>query len=424
VTTNYSGTWDPTTLRPTLTLNPPANTLATLPAGSGSRAGWVRSTPSFTLSAVPTLIWFAPLTVGASSAMVVGICNASLASGATPGGDANSIGVLIPGSLDSGAITLNNALLGHAEAAVQGSPIAFAITTTTLWVSTDGGNTWNAGSGSGGSPYTLTGGYSISGLAAGPYFAVIDISATTGALNAALIYAPAPVPPPTPSPPNVPPSSVQQYVNPNAVYAGGLTCLQQIIPAYLYEEYADDDNLQAFWMAYNEYATQFLLWFNTLNLPIYTGGIISGALLDWVATGLYGYPRPTVTTGGHTSVDAINSTSINFMAINQRKVTSTEMLQGTTDDIYRRCLTWNFYKGDGFVFNMEWLKRRILRFLDGPNGISPVIDNTYAVSVTVAGPAFTVTIPTGNPTNVSLLNSLINSGACATPFQYSFVVGV
>jgi hypothetical protein len=212
------------------------------------------------------------------------------------------------------------------------------------------------------------------------------------------------------------------YVGPNAVYAGGLTCLQQIIPSYCFQQFADDDNIQAFFAAQNEYATQFLLWFNTLNLPIYTGGIISGALLDWVAQGIYGIMRPSVTTGSLRAVAAINSMPINFAAINERKITSNEALQSTTDDIFRRVITWNFYKGDGFVFNVEWLKRRVLRFLNGPNGISPVIDNTYAVSVAITGAVFAVTVATGNATNVSLLNALINSGACATPFQYSFTV--
>jgi hypothetical protein len=213
-----------------------------------------------------------------------------------------------------------------------------------------------------------------------------------------------------------------QYVNPGAVYAGGLTCLPQIIPAYVFQQYADDDNIQAFFQGYNEYATQFLLWFNTLNLPIYTGGIIAGALLDWVAQGLYGISRPTVTTGSTRAVAAINSTPINYMAINQRKVTSNEILQSTSDDIFRRVITWNFYKGDGFVFSVTWLKRRVLRFLNGPNGIAPTIDNTYGVSVAISGSAFAITVASGNATNVGLLNSLINSGACATPFQYTFTV--
>src|SRR5579863_8877196 len=159
-----------------------------------------------------------------------------------------------------------------------------------------------------------------------------------------------------PPPPN---TSNGQYVNANAVFAGGLSALQNIIPAYVFQQYADDDNIQGFFQAYNEYATQFLLWANTLDLPIYTGGVIAGALLDWVGTGLYGIPRPAVTTGGLKAVAAINSMPINFMALNNRKVTSTEVLQATSDDIYRRVITWNFYKGDGFVFNMQWLKRRV-----------------------------------------------------------------
>jgi hypothetical protein len=201
-----------------------------------------------------------------------------------------------------------------------------------------------------------------------------------------------------------------------------LTCLQTFPPAYVYQEYADDDNIQAFFQAYNDYAEQYLLWFNTLNLPIYTGGIVAGALLDWVGQGIYGIMRPTVTTGSALTIAAINSMPINFTALNQSSTTSTEALQSTSDDIYRRVITWNFYKGDGFVFNVQWLKRRVLRFLNGVNGISPVIDNTFAVSVAISGAAFTVTVPTGNATNISLLNALINSGACATPFQYTFSV--
>lgn len=217
-------------------------------------------------------------------------------------------------------------------------------------------------------------------------------------------------------------SGTTQYVGPNAVYAGGLTCLQQIIPAYVYMEYADDDNIQAWFMAQNAYATQFLLWFNTLNLPIYTGGIVAGALLDWVAQGLYGITRPSVTTGGRRSVAATNSGAIESKATNTRKITSNEVLQSASDDIFRRVITWNFYKGDGFYFNIQWLKRRVLRFLNGPNGISPAIDNTYAASVAVTGSAYAITVPTGNAANVALLNALIKSGACTTPFQYTFTV--
>ena len=216
--------------------------------------------------------------------------------------------------------------------------------------------------------------------------------------------------------------SETQYVNPKAVYAGGLSCLQPFPGAYCFQQYADDDNIQAWFTAYNQIAEQYLLWFNTLNLPIYTGGIVSGALLDWVAQGIYGMMRPSVTTGSTTGKGAMAELPMGWQPMGFFSRSSTEALQSTTDDIFRRAITWNFYKGDGFVFNVEWLKRRVLRFLNGPNGIAPAIDNTFAVSVAMSGAAFTVTVPTGNAANVALLDALINSGACATPFQYSFTV--
>jgi hypothetical protein len=219
-------------------------------------------------------------------------------------------------------------------------------------------------------------------------------------------------------------SGTQQYVNPNAVYASGLTCLTTFPPAYVFQQYADDDNIWAWFTAYNQIAEQYLLWFNTLNLPIYTGGIVSGALLDWVALGIYGMVRPSVTTGSTRSLGAMATLAMSETPMAWRTVTSTETLQSTTDDIFRRMMTWNLYKGDGFVFNVEWLKRRVLRFVNGPNGISPVIDNTFSVSVSMSGNVFTVLVTTTYTSVVTLLNALIQSGACATPFQYSFSVSI
>jgi len=218
-------------------------------------------------------------------------------------------------------------------------------------------------------------------------------------------------------------SGSTQYVGPNAVYPGlpEQTCLQQIIPAYVYTEYADDDNIQAFNTSYNNEATQFLLWFNTLNLPIYTGGIVSGALLDWVGQGLYGQVRPSVTTGSIESFESINQSPINEQAINSRRIINNEFLQSTTDDIYRRVLTWNMYKGDGLIFNTQWLKRRVLRFMNGANGISPTIDQTVSCSVVVSGTTFSVYV-IGATSLGQTLNSLIQSGACITPFMYSISV--
>lgn len=135
-----------------------------------------------------------------------------------------------------------------------------------------------------------------------------------------------------------------------------------VIPAYVYREYADDQDVQAFFANYNTAAQQFLTWFATIGLPIYTGlstqgqtGLIT-PLLDWVGVGLYGIPRPTL---GNSLV---------------------------SDDVYQRCMTWALYKGDGTLFNIRWLKRRIMRFLEGTNGTDPGINQTYQISVRFGPP--------------------------------------
>lgn len=212
-----------------------------------------------------------------------------------------------------------------------------------------------------------------------------------------------------------------QFVGPGAVYDGeSQTSLTDVIPSYVYVEYADDDDIQALFEAQTDYAQGFLNWFITANLPIYTGGIVSGALLDWVGQGLYGIMRPSITTGTVTSIDATNQYWSNQIPTNARKTFSDQALQTVNDDIYRRVITWNYFKGDGFVFNVEWLKRRVFRFLFGPNGISPTIDQTSVVSVSVAASVFTVVVTGSDPALGTLLNSLIASGACNTPFQNTF----
>jgi len=45
------------------------------------------------------------------------------------------------------------------------------------------------------------------------------------------------------------------------------TTLTKVIPSYLYQEYSDDDDLQAFVMAYNGLAQQYVTWFATSPSP-------------------------------------------------------------------------------------------------------------------------------------------------------------
>ncbi len=133
--------------------------------------------------------------------------------------------------------------------------------------------------------------------------------------------------------------------------------LTQTIPSYLFVQYADDPDLQAFITAFKMLAQEYVDWFNSISLPVYTGPLLTGDLLDWVAAGLYGIKRPALV--GTTLVD---------------------------DDVFKRVISWHFFKGDGRVFNVRWLKRRIQRFLNGMNGTDPGVNQTYQISVLFEAP--------------------------------------
>lgn len=227
-----------------------------------------------------------------------------------------------------------------------------------------------------------------------------------------------------------------------------MALLAKTIPSYLYVQYADDDNLQGFVAAYNGQTQNYVQTFNDLNLPNYYSPLVVGPLLDWVGQGLYGLMRPTLPSGKSVSSGPLNTVQLNAISPNATKNTSSGQYYATTDDVYQRVLTWFFYKGDGQVFNIRWLKRRILRFL-GPGQVSqlsggigsftigttpiggipgPVINYdvtaTYPVSVQFSG-TNTVNINiTNGGLNAPILKAGIDSGALQLPFQFSYVVTV
>ncbi len=81
------------------------------------------------------------------------------------------------------------------------------------------------------------------------------------------------------------------------------------VGSYLYQEYADDDDLQAFVAAFNSFANQYDAFFATIMLPVYTNPLIVGALLDWVALGIYGMIRPSLSSGRNLDVGPFNTTA-------------------------------------------------------------------------------------------------------------------
>jgi hypothetical protein len=157
--------------------------------------------------------------------------------------------------------------------------------------------------------------------------------------------------------------------------------LDKVIPSYLYWQYRDDDNLQAFVDAQNVLAQRFIDWFRALDLPIYTKDPVSGALLDWVGAGLYGYPRPVLGSGTQTERGPFDTWQLDSIQLNTLEITGNFTPVRVTDDLYRRILTWHLYRGDGRQLTVRWLKRRVMRFLTGTDGGGGQVDATYRVSV-------------------------------------------
>jgi hypothetical protein len=208
----------------------------------------------------------------------------------------------------------------------------------------------------------------------------------------------------------------------------------QIIPAVPYWQYNDDPNISAFFDATNTMSQEFVDWFNQINLPVYAGNpLLTGALLDWVLTGLYNLPRPVLPSNLSQSVGTYNSHEFNTNPYNDYVPSIVNESFVTTDDIYRRIATWNLYTGDGSTFTVSWLKRRIKRFLTGANGTDATstigantyVEDTYEVSVTFQpNQQCTITVDTtdGDAVMWDTLKAAINSGACQMPFMYTFVL--
>ena len=203
---------------------------------------------------------------------------------------------------------------------------------------------------------------------------------------------------------------------------------QTPLPAYQYVQYDDDPDTWGFFAAYNELSQTYLTNINALQLPVYTG--LFGPILDWVGSSLYGYPRPIFSIGAAVLAEGVyNSNVYDLLPYNAPEIVSSNAPGPVPDDIYQRCLTWQLYTGDGRQFTINWLKRRVYRFLIGANGTAPPIDNTYPVSVTFSS-GHTVTIainPTfaaANQTAANALQSAIETQSVQLPFQYNFIVTI
>ena len=187
-----------------------------------------------------------------------------------------------------------------------------------------------------------------------------------------------------------------------------------IIKSYPYVQFADDENITAWFDAYNTYAQQYLDWFNNTPLAVYTRSEISGALLDWVANGVYGCYRTPMAFGNSRSIGPLNTYTPNYIPFNPVKELSDVTSFTMTDNIFKRVITWNFYKGDGVQISIPWLKKRIARFT-GLNfmDVSVTVGDNRAVMVKITG---------ANSEILGYLQSIMQLGLVNLPIGYTFTV--
>lgn len=193
--------------------------------------------------------------------------------------------------------------------------------------------------------------------------------------------------------------------------------LQDVVPCYVYSQFSDDADIQAFFAGLNTTAQGYLDWFNSIALGLYTSPNINGPLLDWIGNGVYGIPRPVLSSESSSMIAGYNSAAYNTVPYNGSTFISSGSASLASDDIYKRTMTWDLYRGDGQVFTMGWLKNRINRFLNGANGSDyTVLDNPP--NITVSGSTFSITI-FQNPISQAL-EQLFANNELSVPFQYNF----
>ena len=224
--------------------------------------------------------------------------------------------------------------------------------------------------------------------------------------------------------------------------------IQNVPRAYPYDQYSDDPNVSAFFTAYTQIAQGYLQWYNQNCLGLYTGQ--SGPLLDWIGPNLYGLPRPVVGTQSQTQQGAIGTFASGTQAIGINKITRNDTAQSVSDDIYKRYLTMWLYMGDGKQMSIDWIRRRVARFLFGANGSDIPVQDIQQVSVAIplmprrgaigtfaigtqaiavlpaqtkyAVHALNIGIPSGNVSTQFQL--LFNAGLLPLPFQINFTVSI
>ena len=180
--------------------------------------------------------------------------------------------------------------------------------------------------------------------------------------------------------------------------------------SYLYAQYSDDEYVQAFVDEFNAIAQGYLDWFNATPLSVYTDSSISGALLDWIAQGVYGITRPSISSETTTEYGEWNTAPWNTVPFNGFVIDISGGIQVASDDVFKRLMTWILYRGDGVRMTMQWLRRRVTRFIYGTGGTDIDLGLLQNISIAAAaGAGATSNIIAG--TNSAATNSMATNSA-------------
>jgi hypothetical protein len=74
-----------------------------------------------------------------------------------------------------------------------------------------------------------------------------------------------------------------------------------------------------------------------------------GDQLRWIALGIYGVKPPILVSGKSKVYGPYNAIRFNQLPFNGRKRVREAEQVVVSDDLFKRIMTWNFYKGDGFI---------------------------------------------------------------------------
>lgn len=195
--------------------------------------------------------------------------------------------------------------------------------------------------------------------------------------------------------------------------------LLNILPAYAYQQYAPNEDIQAFFSAENAAQQSYLDWFNDTPLSVYTSPNINGALLDWIANGIYGMARPVFSSPVVVHFrGAVNTVPVNTLAVNRlQRIASDSIVTVATDDYYKRVLTWWFYVGDGRMFDIGLLRLKVARFIYGVNGTDVTLSQAQTVHIQ---PAMVMPPPAPVLSSVSGGSLLTTSYAVAQTYVSPF----